>query len=663
MSLIALEDVLQYTALSDLSVSPGGTRVLYRTHRPDLASNSYLHQLWLRPADGQPRALDLSLSGRPLWLDEDTMLHAAPGPDGTVFCRTDLASGATEELGRVPFPASLVARLDEDTLLVRGNLDLRAKELLSGKEGEALDQARRELALEREDCMVMDEFPYWFNGVGLVNKQRGCLFLCRRGSDPVQLTGDDFTVGEAVCCPRRRKVFFSGAAFTTLRPFFLGVWSLDLDTMERQCLMEEGKYMVETLALAGDKLVVAASLQEGNVVAKTADLYTVDPATGEICLLCARELSFGNSVCTDCFFSGGRSFAVREDKIYFLATVDEYAHLLCCDLDGTLTTVVGGTGTVDCFDLCGAGVWFVGLQDLRPQELYFQPWGGRPARVSGYHDAFMDSRKLAQPQPLSFVNREGDEIRGFVLKPQIPAPAGRYPAILDIHGGPLAAYGPVYFHEMQYWAAQGYYVLFCNPTGSTGRGQRFCDICGHSGETDYQDLMAFVDRALEAYPEIDPERLGVTGGSYGGFMTNWIIGHTGRFAAACSQRSTANNISNEAAADGAPLFLKSNLKLGETRDTDRLWDQSPLKYIDACVTPTLFLHSLEDYCCYHAESLQMYAALQRLEVPTRMVLFKHENHSLSRVGRPRSRLRRLREITAWMDRWLKPAGKEPRHEV
>lgn len=326
-----------------------------------------------------------------------------------------------------------------------------------------------------------------------------------------QLTGDDFTVGSAAWCPACRKVFFAGAGFTILRPFFLGIWSLDLETMESRALVPEGKYMVSNIALVGGRVVVAASLQEGNPAAKTTDLYILDTQDGTMRLLCGGGLSFGNTVMTDCRFAGGREFAVWEDKLYFTATVDEYAHLLCCDLKGTLTTIVGGEGCVDGFALCAGGVYFVGLRGQCPHELYFRSWDGEEQLISDFNGSFFREKELTRPQPVSFLNENGDEIRGFVLPPMTDALAqqGRCPAILDIHGGPLGAYGPVYFHEMQYWAAHGYYVMFCNPTGSTGRGQAFCDICGDSGGTDYRDLMSFVDTVLAQYPAIDSDRLGV----------------------------------------------------------------------------------------------------------------------------------------------------------
>ena len=206
---------------------------------------------------------------------------------------------------------------------------------------------------------------------------------------------------------------------------------------------------------------------------------------------------------------------------------------------------------------------------------------------------------------------------------------------------------------MQYWTSQGYVVMFCNPTGSLGRGRYFGDVCGKTGINDYEDIMTFVDEVLKTYPQIDDKRLGVTGGSYGGFMTNWIIGHTGRFAAAASQRSTSNNISNEATTGNGSLFTESCLLAGQQRSDELLWEQSPLKFAEQATTPTLFIAALEDYCCYHVESLQMYTALNRIGVDTKVCLFRHENHGLSRTGRPEARIRRLQEITGWMDRYLK----------
>lgn len=229
----------------------------------------------------------------------------------------------------------------------------------------------------------------------------------------------------------------------------------------------------------------------------------------------------------------------------------------------------------------------------------------------------------------------------------------QYPAILDIHGGPRTVYGTVFYHEMQVWANQGYFVFFINPRGSDGRGNGFADINGKYGTIDYEDLMKFTDVVLERYPAIDQQRVGVTGGSYGGFMTNWIIGHTNRFKAAASQRSIANWISFAHTSDIGEFFTKDQQQADTWESVEELWWHSPLKYANQVTTPTLFIHSNEDYRCPYSEGLQMYSALVEHGVEARLCMFKGENHELSRSGKPRHRVKRLEEITNWMQQHLK----------
>ena len=152
---------------------------------------------------------------------------------------------------------------------------------------------------------------------------------------------------------------------------------------------------------------------------------------------------------------------------------------------------------------------------------------------------------------------------------------------------------------------------------------------------------------------VDAARVGVTGGSYGGFMTNWIIGHTNRFAAAASQRSIANWISFEHTTDIGFYFNLSQHKTNTRQDAAYLWDISPLKYADRCVTPTLFIHSQEDYRCWLSEGLSMYTALKFQGCETKLCLFHGENHELSRSGKPKNRMSRMQEILSWMDRYCK----------
>ena len=272
-------------------------------------------------------------------------------------------------------------------------------------------------------------------------------------------------------------------------------------------------------------------------------------------------------------------------------------------------------------------------------------------QLTRLNEAALAGKYVAEPRRLDYVSG-GLDLRGWVLLPEGYSPRKKYPAVLDIHGGPRCVYGETFFHEMQLWVARGYIVFFTNIRGSDGRGDAFADIRGDYGGTDFQNLMDFTDAVLEAYPCIDRERICETGGSYGGFMTNWIVGHTDRFCCAASQRSISNWISFAFTSDiGAFFSADQNGTAGHYSDRDVavLWDHSPLKYADRVRTPVLFIHSDEDYRCPLPEGIQMMQAVAQRGVETRMCLFHGENHELSRSGKPAHRLRRLKEITDWFD--------------
>lgn len=330
------------------------------------------------------------------------------------------------------------------------------------------------------------------------------------------------------------------------------------------------------------------------------------------------------------------------DVLYFISTRFDGAGLYKLE-DGAVSPVLVRDGSVDCFDRKNGRMLLCALWDMKPQELYDET--GR--RVTHFNDAMLRGKYVAQPDPLNLT--AGDhEVHGFILKPMGFEAGKKYPVIFDIHGGPKTVYGPVFYHEMQYWASRGYFVIFCNPTGSDGRGA-FMDIRGKYGTVDFDDLMAFCDAALAKYPEMDADNLFETGGSYGGFMTNWIIGHTDRFRACASQRSISNWTSFYGVSDIGPDFSEDQCGSTIWPDVEKFWWHSPMKYADKVKTPTLFLHSLEDYRCPVDQGYQMYSALIAHGVESRLVLFRGENHELSRSGKPKHRIRRLNEITGWFE--------------
>ena len=171
--------------------------------------------------------------------------------------------------------------------------------------------------------------------------------------------------------------------------------------------------------------------------------------------------------------------------------------------------------------------------------MYRRKGDGLWERLTNLNDSALENRTVSAPVRYTFTDRDGFSVNGFVIEPADYDPGKSYPGILEIHGGPRAAFTHGFFHELQYLAGKGYFVFYCNPRGSAGGGEDFADIRGRRGTVDYNDLMEWTDFVLDKYKSIDPKRLGVMGGSYGGYMTNWIISHTKRFAAAVSMRSIA----------------------------------------------------------------------------------------------------------------------------
>ena len=278
---------------------------------------------------------------------------------------------------------------------------------------------------------------------------------------------------------------------------------------------------------------------------------------------------------------------------------------------------------------------------------------------------YFNSQNLStvKPIPLSITSRfDREAVNGYVLLPPDFRQEARasYPLILDIHGGPKTVYGSTYYHEMQVWANLGFVVCCTNPHGSDGRGNKFADIRGAYGQQDYDDLMDFLDAVLKTYPQIDSKRLGVTGGSYGGFMTNWIITHTKRFQAACTQRSISNWLSFYGTSDIGYLFATDQNKVKDfsLEDQKTLWEHSPLHYINNAVTPTLIIHSDADYRCPYEQGMQLHTALTALGVPNKLCVFHEENHELSRSGRIKAREQRLNLITHWFLQYLQADNKE-----
>jgi len=279
---------------------------------------------------------------------------------------------------------------------------------------------------------------------------------------------------------------------------------------------------------------------------------------------------------------------------------------------------------------------------------------GTKTRLTRANEALENEIALADAEPFTYRSTDGWDIQGWIMKPPGLSEGEKAPLVVEIHGGPHTMYGFTFFHEFQLLASSGYAVLFTNPRGSHGYGQSFVNaVRGDYGGMDYEDIMAGVDAAIRQFNFIDEKRLGVTGGSYGGFMTNWIVGHTNRFKAAVTQRSISNWLSFAGVSDIGYFFTKWEVGCDVWEDAERLWHHSPLKYVRQMQTPLLILHSEQDYRCPIEQAEQLFIALKQLGQETKLVRFPDANHDLSRTGKPALRLERLRQIVGWFDHYLK----------
>jgi dipeptidyl aminopeptidase/acylaminoacyl peptidase len=283
-------------------------------------------------------------------------------------------------------------------------------------------------------------------------------------------------------------------------------------------------------------------------------------------------------------------------------------------------------------------------------------------QVTHINGELFSKLNLTEPEEIWYDSFDGKRIEAWLQKPPNFDPHKKYPLILNIHGGPHVAYGYIFMHEFQWMAAKGYVVLYPNPRGSTSYGQEFGNIIQyHYPGDDYKDLMAGVDETIKR-GYIDDKKLGVTGGSGGGLLTNWVVGQTNRFAAAVAQRDIAS-WDDWWYTDDFTLFQPTWFKGPPFEDLQEYRARSPINYINNVKTPMMLILGEVDYRTPPgAGGEQMFRALKFRKIPTVMVRFPNESHELSRSGQPWHRVERLQHIVGWFDHWLMGAPK-PEYEV
>ncbi|SFK65097.1 alpha/beta hydrolase family protein [Salinicoccus halodurans] len=344
---------------------------------------------------------------------------------------------------------------------------------------------------------------------------------------------------------------------------------------------------------------------------------------------------------------------ISNERFVFVLSENGSVNLYGGNTKGEVTSLLSGRHHVFGMDATeDYAVLAISAHDS-PGELYkFDFDSGTLEALTDINKEYVEKTLLVDPEDVRFESRDGTEVHGWFMKPAGFEDGGKYPMITNIHGGPHAFYGNTFFHEMQVLASLGYAVLFVNPRGSHSYSQAFVDaVRGNYGGIDYEDIMAGVDYITDKYDWIDRDNLGVTGGSYGGFMTNWIVGHTDRFKAAVTQRSICNWVSFRGVSDIGYYFSDWQIK-ADFNDIETMWHHSPIKYVDDIHTPLLILHSERDFRCPIEQAEQLYIALKYQKKETQFVRFPDADHNLSRTGKPNLRVERLNHLAGWFARHL-----------
>ena len=665
MEKLKIDDFTRYKFLSGIKHSPDGKHGCYIVHQTDFEENKYLSNLWILDVEKnscyQLTSFDTERSF--IWLDNENVAFSDirdakdkekkdGGEEFTQFYKININGGEALKLFRINRNVNSIKMVDEDTFMLTSSYNSNQKDLylLSDDEKAKELKARK----EEKDFEVLEEVPFWSNGNGFTNRKRNRLYMYNRISDEIKEVTEQYTNVELYHLSKNKtKAVIISNSFKDKMELTDTISIFDIAEKKLTELNAFGNMSISYANFITDtQLIVKATGMKKFGLNEHGKYHIYDLISKTtLCITPELDVAMGNSVGSDCRMGGLNTYQVEGEHLYFVTTEGHSSNLNKIDKIGSIEKLTDFEGTVDDISISGEDILYVGMKNSKLQELYrFED--KLEKQITNLNEWVYKEKQISTPEHISFETEPGVVIDGWILKPVGLEDGKKYPAILDIHGGPKTAYGTVYFHEMQYWANEGYAVLFCNPRGSDGKGNPFADIRGKYGTIDYDDIMRFTDEALKKYSFIDTDRIGVTGGSYGGFMTNWIIGHTNRFKAAATQRSISNWVSKYCTTDIGYYFAEDQMEATPWNNQEKLWEQSPLKYADKVKTPLLVIHSEEDYRCWLVEGIQMFTALKLHGVDARLCMFRGENHEMSRSGKPKSRLRSLKEITEWFNKYL-----------
>jgi len=673
------QDLYAIKLVEDPQITPDGERIAYLVAEIDRESYEYHRSIWV--ADVASTELHRYTAGNndrsPRWSPDGRSLAFVRGPAGEVKPKNkeerDRGVGKAQ-LWVLPADGGEARQLTwlrdgagEPTWSPDGATIAFSAEVGQPDDVEAADAQLEEKKVPA--VRTIDRLWNRLDGKGWIYERRSHLFrIPSSGGDLEQLTDGDWDDGSPAFSPDGQRIAFTSDRAEE-RWSWPGkdIWVLDLRSKRLTRMSDETIYAGPP-AWSPDGRQLAFTASKRRHADGYDDLLVVDvsaPGT-------ARRLTegfaptFADTSIDDqrADHGGPHPFWSTDGKeIYSQASGRGSTLVYATPIqDGTPRIVIGGQRRVYgvSLDRNRRRLAFASSDPATPGDLFVQDLGGQPTQLTQLNAELFRDVALARPEEFSYKGADGWDIQGWIMRPGPhpgPPPQAREgekpPAILEIHGGPAAMYGWSFFYEFQLLAAHGYAVLFTNPRGSTGYGRAFSAAVNNDwGGKDFQDIMAGLDTAiLKGW--VDPDRLGIGGGSYGGYMTNWAVGHTDRFKAAVTMRCVSNMATMFGYSD-VGWFLTVDEMGGAVpwKNLDWLMERSPITYVDQIKTPLLILHSDNDLRCPIEEAEQLFTALKFLGREVKMVRFEGQTHDLSRDGHPRSRMIRLRHVVGWFLRHI-----------
>ncbi|ANY69493.1 peptidase [Paenibacillus sp. BIHB 4019] len=659
--LIEPEDLYNYSWISDPSLHPVTSSVAYVYKEIDQDKNDYKTHIRVVTIDGQEDAslTDGSKDFAPSWSPDGLKLgFLRVNENGKQLWLADVSAGTAAQLTSAKHGvAAFVWSPDGSAIAFTSRISEEEAQGKLTKEEIVKQESRRGRSYER--TIPKAEGSGWWDG------RYSQLFRIEVTSGEVtQLTSGKFNVSQPVWTEDGSKLAFLSKKIddSELDPDLIAYQ--DLFTVSavggELCRITDHSLSISQFSYSPDGSTIALIAEDRKYGSGTqSNIYTVPSSGGAPVAWQETDVQVGNYILNDMRTAAvmpGPLFAKDGTSVFAIGTHHGQAQLYRFREAGAPEPVSSGERDIYQLEESRDSRYFIVLSmDAHGSgELYrLDRLSGEELRLTSWNKAAMDELDISIPETLWFDSTDGDRIQGWMMRPPALPQGEKAPLVLVIHGGPHAMYAPAYSHELQTLASAGYAVLYVNPRGSFGYGQRFAQSCrGDFGGGDYRNLMDAVDVALERFDFIDPERLGVMGGSYGGLMTNWIISQNNRFQAAVSQRCISNWLSFYGTSDIGISYTEGIVGGNPWEQQGLLLEKSPLTYVSQVKAPVLIMHGEQDFRCPVGQSDEWYTALKRLGKQTKLIRYPGSNHAFLKNGKPSYRVEALREVNAWLDKHL-----------